>query len=84
MKLKLTPNMLRQIVREEKAKIDSEILKDGDVDVHVFDADELADSVGKPVDYVKVLKVEQARLEKRLTRVKQLKEAAIKKSLKGI
>jgi hypothetical protein len=74
--MKLTPSLLNTLVKEElqklreekKAKLDSDVGEDNPKEV---DADEYADSLEKKIDYIKALKIEEARLTKRLKKVQE-------------
>ena len=73
---KLTPSRLREMIIEEAGKI-QETLEQGKDDVAKVDADEVeasdfAGSLEKDIDYMKALKIHEARL---MRRVKQIKEA---------
>lgn len=69
---KLTPDLLRSIIEEEVAKFgDMKDVEDKVKDTEETDADEYADSLDKKIDYLKALKVEESRLTKRLSRIKE-------------
>ena len=73
---KLTPSRLREMIIEEAGKI-RETLEQGKDDVAKVDSDEVeasdfAGSLEKDIDYMKALKIHEARL---MRRVKQIKEA---------
>ena len=55
---KLTPELLRRIVVEEMAKIQESDLTD--VEAEEVDADELADTLEKPLNFTKLLKLKEA------------------------
>lgn len=78
--MKLTPAMLRRIVKEEVSKgfgaVDD--VEDVAKDTDEVDADEYADSIGKHIDYVKALKVEEGRLTARLTKIREAKQRILK------
>jgi hypothetical protein len=77
--MKLTPRMLNRIIKEEMAKFGkSEDVEDRASDTEETDADEFADSVAKKIDYVKALKVEEARLQRRLNRIAEARQRVIK------
>lgn len=78
--LKLTPQILKQIIGEEVAKFgDMEDVEKKAKETKETDADEMAGALEKHIDYVKALKIEEARLTKRLAKVRALKEGALKK-----
>ena len=71
--------MLKKIIEEEVSKLATDELDDDKPEE--TDADEYADSVEKHVDFVKALKVEEARIMKRLAQIKEQKTKAMKKLL---
>lgn len=83
--MKLTTEMLKKIIKEEAAKFgDMSDPKDVADDTEETDADELADSLEKHIDYVKALKIEEVRLTSRLAKIREAKERAVKKMIKKI
>ncbi len=77
---KLTPNLLRKIIEEETAKFgDMDDVEKRAKDTEETDADEYADSLEKHLDYVKALKVEEARVVKRLVKIREVKQRVLKK-----
>lgn len=81
--MKLTKKMLKRIVMEEAAKFgDMEDTKDRAKDTEEVDADEYADSVEKHIDFMKALKIEEARLQKRLTKIAETKKTIVRKLTK--
>lgn len=96
--IQLTPALLRSIIEEEvKGFGDMEDVEKRAKDTEETDADELADSVGDPVDwkkaghikeadsidehmdYMKALKIEESRLQKRLSQVRTALQDGAKK-----
>lgn len=73
--MKLTSSILKKIIEEEVSKLSSKTAS-GNVKADEVDADELADSLDKKIDYVKALKLEEKRLQKRLTRISEIKTRA--------
>jgi hypothetical protein len=70
--MRLTPELLRRIVLEEASKMKfgkMRTTKDAAKETEEVDADELADSLENQVNYAKALKLEEARLRKRLKRI---------------
>lgn len=68
---------LKKIIREEVASFGQE--KDVEsVEATETDADELADSLEKKIDYVKALKIEEARLVRRLRKIRENKSRVLK------
>lgn len=77
---KLTPSLLRNIIGEEVAKFgDMDDVEKKAKDTEETDADEYADSLEKHIDYVKALKVEEARTVKRLAKIREAKQRVLKK-----
>lgn len=77
---KLTPSLLRKIIEEEVAHFgDMEDTEDRAKDAEETDADEYADALEKHIDYVKALKIEEARTEKRLEKIREAKNRVLKK-----
>lgn len=78
--VKLTTELLRKIIDEEVGKFgDMEDVEKRAKDTDETDADEYADALEKHVDYMKALKIEEARLMKRLTQVKEARVRTAKK-----
>ncbi len=77
---KLTPGLLRKIIEEEVSKFgDMETVEKAAKDTEETDADELADSLEKHIDYVKALKVEEARVVRRLAKIRETKQRILKR-----
>jgi len=77
---RLTPNMLRRLVLEEKARmlresdpIEAAIEDVAKVDAEETEAGEEADSISKDIDFVAALKIEETKLKKKLRRVNEAK-----------
>lgn len=71
---KLTPAMLRNIVKEEMARVNEAFGKMKDVEsekAKETDADEYADALEKKHDFYKALGLEEARLTRRLSRIRE-------------
>jgi len=74
---RLTPSRLKAMILEEAKNLKLETLEQGKEDSEKVDAEEveasdLAGSIEQDIDYMKALKIHEARL---LTRVKQIREA---------
>ncbi len=77
---KLTPALFRKIIEEEVAKFgDMEDTEKAAKDTEETDADEYADALEKHIDYVKALKIEEARTVKRLAKIREAKQRVLKK-----
>ncbi len=81
--IKLTPSLLRKIVLEEKRKI-SETLEQGKeesekVAAEETDADELAGSLEKDIDFMAALKIQESMLKKKYKKVQVAKRRLYKK-----
>lgn len=80
MKKPLTEKGLRKLIQQEAAKFKGptdveDVVKDTDE----VDADEFADTLAKPIDMIAALKIEEARLERRLKVVRENKAKYMKK-----
>ena len=76
--MKLTTTVLKKIIAEEvakfqEAKLFGDMQDTKDVDAKEVDADELADSLENHINHYKALKLEEARLVKRLTKIQEAK-----------
>ena len=85
---KLTPRMLKRMVLQEKARL-RETLEQGQedvtkVDAEEVDADEQADALEKDIDYIKVLKIEERKLRRKLRRVNEVKKKLRRRVLKKL
>lgn len=78
--LKLTPALLRSLIEEEvKGFGDMEDVEDRAKDANETDADEFADTLDKHIDFMKALKIEESRLTKRLSKVREALTRGAKK-----
>ena len=85
---KLTPRMLKRMVLQEKRRI-RETLEQGEedaskVDAEETDADEQADALEKDIDYIKVLKIEERKLQRKLKRVNEAKKKLRRRVLRKL
>jgi len=76
--IKLTPALLRKLVLQEKRKI-QESLEQGEeevekVDAEETDADEMADSIEKDIDFIKALKIQENILNRKMKKVQEAKK----------
>jgi len=77
---KLTPNVLKKIIMQEVAKFAN--MQDTSKvasKTEETDADEIADSVEKQIDFMKALKIEESRLSKRLSKIQETKKKVLRK-----
>ena len=84
----LTPRLLRKIVLEEKRKM-QETLESGVEDIEKVsaeevDADELAGSLEKDIDFMKALKISESKLSKKLRRVREVKKKLRRRVLRRL
>ena len=81
--IKLTPRIIRKIIAEEKARLKETLEQEKEnpskVDAEEVDADEYAKSLEKDVDYLKALKISEARIVKTLSMIRGKKRSLIKK-----
>ena len=87
---RLTPQLLKRLVLEEKKKLE-EVLETEEEDslkvaskTEEVDADGFADSLEDPVEWAQVLKLKEAKLRKRLARVVETRKKIRKQILKKI
>lgn len=80
---RLTPGLLRKIVLEEKSKIEKVLSEKSSTKVKAkeVDADKLADSLEKKVDYAKLLKLKEEKVRGQLDRIVAVRRALAKKIL---
>lgn len=81
--IKLTPALLKKLVLEEKRKI-METLEQGKEDSEKVkadetDADELADSLEKDIDFMAALKIQESMLKKKYKKVQAAKARLYKR-----
>lgn len=84
---KLTSALLRKIVKEEMANFGAqESTEDRAEDTEEVDADEMGTDVAldKHIDYVKALKIEEGRLNRRLLKVREARQRTLKKIAKSV
>lgn len=79
--IKLTANLLRKVIEEEVSKNfgDMDDVEKRAKDTEETDADEIADSLEKHIDYMKALKIEEGRVVKRLAKIRETKSRILKK-----
>jgi RNA polymerase-binding transcription factor DksA len=82
-KIKLTPALLKKLVMEEKRKL-METLEQGKEDsekvkAEEADADELADTLEKDIDFMAALKIQESMLKKKYAKVQAAKKRILKK-----
>ena len=87
---KLTPSLLKKLVLQEKHRI-MEVLETGEEDseklakkTEEVDADELADSLANDIDYLKALKISEARLRRKLRKVNEARKKLRKKVVRSL
>jgi len=81
--VKLTPDLLRKIVLEERARMLREAAGEdhfmtgddhpADVEPSETDASDLADTLAHDIDYMKALKIHERRLQAKLRRIQEAK-----------
>lgn len=76
--IKLTPALLRKLVLQEKRKI-QESLEQGEeevekVDAEETDADDLADSIEKDIDFIKALKIQENILNRKMKKIQEARK----------
>lgn len=75
MPAKITPALMQSIIEEETKKLfgDTETTADRAKETEEVDADEIAQHLSNKIDYVKALKIEEARLTSRLEHINSIK-----------
>ena len=76
--MRLTNQLLRRIIEEEVEKF-GKMEKVEDVKAEETDADELANALEKKLDFLKALKIEEARLRRRLDRITETRRRLARK-----
>ena len=83
--VKLTPALLKRVIEEEVAKFgDMESVEDRAKDAKETDADEIAQSLEKHIDFAKALRIEEGRLVKRLTKIRESRRRILGKIARGV
>tara|TARA_Y100000310_G_scaffold321260_1_gene378647 strand:+ start:92 stop:370 length:279 start_codon:yes stop_codon:yes gene_type:complete len=87
---KLTPTLLKKMVLREKRRI-QEVLETGEESTEKaakkteeVDADELADSLANDIDYLKALKISEARLRRKLRKVNETRKKLRRKVVRSL
>jgi hypothetical protein len=75
---KVTPSFLKRMIVQEARKLRMEVLETGKSDpekvsAEEVDADDLAGSIESDIDFIKALKIKEARLVRKLKEVKKVK-----------
>ena len=74
--MKLTSTLLKKIIMQEVAKFKAErSTEDAAKDAEEVEASEFADTIENPHNYYKALGLEEARLVKRLEKIREAKRA---------
>ena len=88
---RVTPRFLKKMIVDEARKLRTEVLETGQSDlekvakaVPEVDADAYADSIEQDIDFVKVLKIKEAKLVKRLREVRRAKTKLRKRITKRL
>ena len=86
---KVTPSILKRMIIQEARKLRMEVLETGQENIEKVaaeevDADELAGSIESDIDFIKVLKIKESRLLRKLKEVKKAKAAARSRLVKRI
>jgi len=86
---RITPKFLKKIIIDEARKLRLETLEQGKEDVETIntdevDADEFADTLEKEIDFIKALKIKEARLVESLKRLRAKKNKMRRKIQKHI
>jgi len=84
----MTPNQLKRFILKEAKRL-SETLEQGKddvekVDAKEVDADKLAKTLEKNVNFMKALKIKEGRLKKRLAQIAEAKKLVRSRIMKGL
>lgn len=83
--MKLTSKLLKQIIEEEASKFGKmQDPKKKAKDTEETDADELAGTLEKKIDYAKALKVEEGRLRRRLNKISEVRSRVLRSIAKSV
>ena len=89
---RLTPNMLRKMVLEEKRRLQKETSDPvaagddhpEDVEAAETDADEYAEPLEKDIDFIKALKIQERKLKNRLNKISEAKKKLRRRVIKRL
>jgi hypothetical protein len=86
---RLTPRMLRQMVLAEKKKVlesfgPEEPVEKAAKDTEEVDAEDMADTLEKDIDWMKALKIEESKLRSKLRRVNGAKSQLRRRIIKNL
>ena len=87
---KLTPSTLKRMIKEEARKLQTELSGPAEpkdiakVSADEVEADEMADTLEKDIDYLKVLKIHEAKLVSKLNRLRGAKTRLRRRITKSI
>ena len=89
---KLTAESLKKMIQEEAMKLQFEtsdpfaagLEKPEKIKAEETDADDLADSLEKDIDYIKALKIHEARLTSKLRKIREAKNRLSKRIVNKI
>ena len=88
---RITPAILKRLVVEEARKLRTEVLETGQSDPEKVaksapevDADDQANTLEKDIDFIKVLKIKESRLSRRLREVRRAKARLRKRITKRL
>lgn len=72
---KLTPQLLRRLVLEEKEKYEKDVKKAA-ADTEEVEASEYADTLEKHIDFIAALKIKEAALKSQLSQIQEQRSKA--------
>jgi|TARA_R110000824_G_scaffold41100_5_gene122614 hypothetical protein len=82
---KITPSFLKKVIREEARRLRTESITGGElepiekVEAEEVDADEYAGSLEKDLDHIKVLKIQEKKLIKKIKQIREAKSFLTKR-----
>jgi hypothetical protein len=87
---KITPSFLKKIIVDEARKLRRESIEGGDlepiekVEAEEVDASEFADSLVKDIDHIKVLKIQERRLIRKIKQIREAKNRLVRRIAKRV
>ena len=82
--MKLTSSLLRKIIEEEVKKFgEIESTEERAKDTEEVDAEDLADTLVKQIDFIKALKIEEGRLRTRLGKIAEQRQKILRQIKKS-
>ena len=81
-RVKLTPNIIRKMVQEERSRMSETLEQEKDdaakVDAEEVEAGDLASALEKDLDHLKALKITESKIKKTLMKIRGKKKLLLK------